>query len=274
MPQEELQRVNETHAHAQKLYEAEVRRARKEAFKASSTLVKLQEELKSARNDYTKMKEEMQTQKQLVEEQEQTVAYVQYKAAGLEEDVENLREQMRLSDNVREAYKACLKEEEAIRAEHHEKMDTLRSIEEERDSLKCRMEVVDENREALETSLEAEKAARNSAEKTIDFMQMECQFHCCSCRIAEKHGHQFIHDDGPAAKLTNTSEQKKPIIDLSRSNKYQPPTCSSPILEHDNDMAEQLLELSPKTGPSFPILEPVTSPEVMSPIRLPRIPTH
>ena len=47
--QENYSRAKETHGHTQQLWEKEIRRARKETFKAQSALVKCQEELKSSR---------------------------------------------------------------------------------------------------------------------------------------------------------------------------------------------------------------------------------
>ena len=304
--QEELQQAYETHAHSQRLYEAEVRRARKEAFKASSALVKLQEELKSARNKYTLMREEVEVQKRKVEDQEQEIFMAQYKAVGLQEEVEaqklkvedqeqdifmaerranglleeidGLTEQLKASYDVREVYKETLKVEAAIREDTDQRMSLSRAREEEGlDRLRRKIEIIREEKEAVEINLKVEKGARMTAEETIDFMQMECQFQCCPCRIAEKHHRQYIHDEGPATQSAKNPATIKPAVDPSKSTnppKYHPPTCSSPILEPDGETAENRIEFSPKTGTFYTLSEPMTSPEEMSPVRLNRLPSR
>ena len=56
---EELQTVKERQAHERQVFEKEVRRARKDAFKAGSNLVKAQEDLKEARVEVTTLKAEV-----------------------------------------------------------------------------------------------------------------------------------------------------------------------------------------------------------------------
>ena len=46
----------------------------------------------------------------------------------------------------------------------------------------------------LRLDLEREKRLRDSANEKVEFMQMECQFQCCSCRVAEHKGLSFVHD--------------------------------------------------------------------------------
>ena len=273
--------------------------------------MKVQEELKSTRNKYTLMREEVEVQKRKVEDHEQHTFMAEYKAAGLQEEVDSMTEQLKASYDVREVYKACLKEADDIRDQAEQRVslsisreeDGLKEelwnlrqqmkvvneekalavsrgdggLERELENLKHQMEVFDEEKGALEASLKAEEVARITAEETINFMQMECQFQCCCCRIAEKHGKEYIHDDGPAAKFGMDSASKEPDIDIINSTTgitYQPPTCSSPLPEQDDNMAERQVEFSPATGTFFSLPESTTSPEVMSPVRLARLPSR
>ena len=103
MKQEELQRSKETQAHAQTVYEKEVRRARKEAFKSSSAMVKLQEELKSARNKYTLMREEVDVQRRKVNTKEEEKYAVQCQLFGLQQEMEKQKQQNKLVEEERDA---------------------------------------------------------------------------------------------------------------------------------------------------------------------------
>ena len=217
MLQEELQRTKETHTHAQALYEKEVRRARKEAFKSSSALVKTQEELKSARNRFTLMREEVEVQRRKVDTREQEAFAAQYQLAGLQEEVESLRQQKRIIEDERDALKTSLKEEEIARiaAEGKIALPVSREGEEFASPKKSRVVARDDSfkenidprgsdehaeLEAARNELRMERRLRQRMDDQIHFMKMECQFQCCSCRVAERQGVKFLHD-GDSAKL-------------------------------------------------------------------------
>ncbi len=110
-----MHRLKETKEHSQGLYEKEVRRARKEAFKSSSALVKCQEELKSARNKYSIMREEVEELKKLLSTREQETFAAQYKLIGVQEELETVRHQINVVGEERDALKMSLKEEEVDR---------------------------------------------------------------------------------------------------------------------------------------------------------------
>ena len=250
MAQEELQRKQETYAHSQAIYEREVRRARKEAFKSSSALLELQEEMKSIRNKYALVKEEVKVQKRKVEDKEQEAFAAQYQLAGLQEDLDSLTQQVKVGDDVKDALRTSLREEESARIAADEEKRALRSrlreeevartaVEgkialmvskeedqltspkkksEKRDSLKENEdpEIEEGNQELvmIQRALNMEKQLRQIAEDTIDFMKMECQFKSCSCRIAEVHRKAYIHDNGPAAQLTHKASKNPRISKL------------------------------------------------------------
>ncbi|KAL8684924.1 MAG: hypothetical protein Q9224_006063, partial [Gallowayella concinna] len=209
---EELHRTKETQAHAQSVYEKEVRRARKEAFKSSSALVNLQEELKTTRNRYTLMREEVDVQKRKNENREQEMFTSQYQLVGLQEELDKLKQQMKVVEEERDALKTSLKQEEVARtaAEGKVALPPSRGSDELASPKKRRRESVKENvdPEAIEIEVEEketelenlkerlrmEKLLRTEADSLIDFMKVECQFHCCPCRVAEQEGRRYVHD--------------------------------------------------------------------------------
>ena len=207
-----MQRLKETQAHERIIFEKEVRRARKEAFKSSSSLVNLQEELKSARNKYTLMREEMEGQRRMKNEKEQVALQTRSQLAGLQEELEALKKRLSITEEERDGLKMSLKEEEVARVaaegaialpisqEDDEFASPRKRRRGERPSLKENMDPLagfDEDAElmALKEDLRLEKKLRTRAEEEAHFLKMECQFGVCSCRIAETQRNTYIHDN-------------------------------------------------------------------------------
>ncbi|KAL8806281.1 MAG: hypothetical protein Q9182_001428 [Xanthomendoza sp. 2 TL-2023] len=208
---EELHRTKETQAHAQSIYEKEVRRARKEAFKSSSALVNLQEELKTTRNRYTLMREEVDVQKRKNENKEQDIFTSHHQLISLQEELDKMRRQIKMVEKERDALKTSLKQEEVARIAAEGKValppsresDELASQKKRRESIKenvdpealeIEVEEQETELEVLKERLRMEKQLRTNADSLIDFMKMECQFHCCPCRVAEQEGRRYVHD--------------------------------------------------------------------------------
>ena len=222
--QEELQREKETHTHAQSIYEKEVRRARKEAFKSSSALVKLQEELKSARNKYTLMREEVDVQRRKLAAKEQERFAAECQMENLQEELDKLRQQNKIVEAERDALKTSLKEEEVARvaAEGAIPLPPSREGEEfaspgkrsrhqQRESLKENIDPeateVEDELLILKEALQMEKRLRLRADDQVHFMKMECQFQCCSCRLAERQGIEYVHDDSLAKNISDMASK-------------------------------------------------------------------
>ncbi|KAL4895667.1 hypothetical protein BDV59DRAFT_142526 [Aspergillus ambiguus] len=92
---EELQNAKERQAHERSVFEKEIRKARKEAFRAGSTLVKLQEELRNSKSEAKGLKDELQAEKDAKEQAKQEAFERAYALAGLTEEMEVLKEQLR-----------------------------------------------------------------------------------------------------------------------------------------------------------------------------------
>ncbi|KAL8927321.1 MAG: hypothetical protein Q9208_002498 [Pyrenodesmia sp. 3 TL-2023] len=267
---EELHRNKETQAHAQRVYEKEVRRARKEAFKSSSTLVKLQEELKTTRNRATLMREEVEAQKRRMESKDQEAFAAQYQLICLQEQLESTRQRIQITEEERDVMKTSLHQEEVARITAEGKTalppsqeaDEFASPKRRRESLK---EVVDPEAMDIESpsdlytlrqQMRWEKELRTHAESLIEFMKMECQFRCCSCRLAEAEGTQYMNDGGffdPASKREPSINAKyiaaassifAPPSEPTEPESSSPPKAASPL----GQTTEMLLNFSPSTG--------------------------
>ncbi|KAL2858200.1 hypothetical protein BJX68DRAFT_228140 [Aspergillus pseudodeflectus] len=95
---EELQTAKERQAHERIVFEKEIRKARKEAFRAGSTLVKVQEELKHAKAESKALKEEVQSERDSKEKAKQEAFERAYAIAGLTEELEELKGRLRTAE--------------------------------------------------------------------------------------------------------------------------------------------------------------------------------
>ncbi|RAL16707.1 uncharacterized protein BO97DRAFT_402361 [Aspergillus homomorphus CBS 101889] len=99
---EELQTAKERQAHERTVFEKEIRKARKEAFRAGSVVVKVQEDLKHARAEAKAFKDEAQVERRAKEQAKQEAFERAYALAGLTEEMEVLKEQLRAAEaNIR-----------------------------------------------------------------------------------------------------------------------------------------------------------------------------
>lgn len=134
---EELQSVKERQVHERKVFEKEVRKARKDAFRASSALVKVQEDLKESRAEARSLKAEVQQEKFEKEKSKQESFERAYTLAGLLEEVETMREKMKNMEAAR-ATEALELESHQLRREQEEQ---LSKEETERPEAEARVEI-------------------------------------------------------------------------------------------------------------------------------------
>ncbi|EEP82222.1 predicted protein [Uncinocarpus reesii 1704] len=95
---EELHALKERQVHERTVFEKEVRKARKEAFRAGSVLVKVQEELKYSRGQMKALKDEVKAEKEAKEKAKQEAFERAYALAGLTEEMEALKDKLRSSE--------------------------------------------------------------------------------------------------------------------------------------------------------------------------------
>ena len=112
--QENYGRTKETHAHTQALWEKEIRRARKETFKAQSSFVKLQEELKSARTSQKSVEDELEREKERSKAREQEAFAARYSLVGVQEQLDQALEKVKILEQERDAFKTLAKNEEDV----------------------------------------------------------------------------------------------------------------------------------------------------------------
>ncbi len=193
-----------------------MRRARKEAFKSSSAVLKLQDELKSTRNSLRITQSGFDLERQKLQRKEQERFEMEYQLISLQEQVEKLKQRLETADQERDALKTALKEEEVARIaaegmialplSETMDLDLMSSPKKAASPKKHRgmFDVLEEDKENMGTvsrkasesrrltqELEREKMLREHAEEMIDFLRLECNFKCCGCRCASRSEHQL-----------------------------------------------------------------------------------
>ncbi|KAL8715504.1 MAG: hypothetical protein Q9220_000839 [cf. Caloplaca sp. 1 TL-2023] len=290
---EDLHKTKETQSHAQAVYEKEVRRARKEAFKSSSALVQLQEELKMTRNRYTLMREEVDVQKRKVDDREQETAASQNQVARLQEDLDRFKQQIKVVEEERDALKTNLQQEQVARiaAEGKIALPPSQEANESTSPKKRRRESVKENMDPeamdveeedimqdLREELRVEKKLHTRAKDLIHFMKMECQFGCCPCRVADQERTRYVHDSSLDEKMekvmaaipkppTTEDASSIPLPEPSDTPPSSPPKApSSPL----GQTTEMLINFSPTAGTLYNF----SSPQKERLHELPPLPPH
>jgi hypothetical protein len=165
--------------------------------------------------------------------------------ARLTEELQTLKDKLRLVEGERDALKTSLKEEEVMRIaaegqiplptatieEHDDFGSPVRSPrkqrsperdEEDKENVAPKSSLVE--MKFLQQEIASEKRLRERAQDQIEFMKMECQFRCCSCRIADLKGSEYVHDNAYNAEM----EQIKASV----------PEITPPPSDHGDDPME------------------------------------
>ncbi|ORY60097.1 uncharacterized protein BCR38DRAFT_460059 [Pseudomassariella vexata] len=194
---EQYGRAKETYSHTQALWEKEIRRARKEAFKSQSSIVKLQEEVKAAKTSHRSLQEILEREKERSKAREQEAFAARYQLVGVQEQLEQALERVKLIEQERDAFKTLAKNEEVARiaAEgqlplpHSEKLDDeFDSPKKTRVSISTADIVSSAVSEAeideLTNLWQWEKQRADRTQEHLEFLQAECRLSCCPCAKA------------------------------------------------------------------------------------------
>lgn len=192
-------------------YVKEVRKARKEAFKSASVVLKLQETLRDTQKRLQVSKIDHATDVQKADRFEQEATDAKCALMAMQQDLSKLQEQNRVLEQEKDALKTSLKEEEVARiaAEGQIALPTVQEDEEDvfnspRKSIsprKQRSPSFSDDKEnvgvvtkkmletkRLQEELDAERQKREAAEEMSEFLRMECAFQCCDCTSLTRHG--------------------------------------------------------------------------------------
>ncbi|KAL9618448.1 MAG: hypothetical protein Q9160_006826 [Pyrenula sp. 1 TL-2023] len=227
---EDLQSAKERQAHERQVFEKEVRKARKDAFRAGSALVKLQEDLKEARTENSGLRKDIQREKEAKEMAKQEAFERAYTLSGQAEELQVLKEQLRSMEAERDAAQLAHKAGEMVRPEptpteqkqareipdrpsHEDRSeeqylnDTMTWIKgvvrgdepEEIHELKSEISFLQFQVRGTMWKIEQQK-------KDLQFQLLSCQGKLCPCRLAEKRGEYYIYDQEKHNRLMKRPE--------------------------------------------------------------------
>ena len=235
------------------------------------------------------MREEAEAQRRKADGRDQDVFAAKYQNVGLQEEIEKIRQQLKTIEEERDTLKTSLKEEEVARIAAEGKIPLPVSHEQDefsspkkprhrshRDSFKENQDPIGpmetEEEDCKQAALVIERKLRQRAEEQIDFMKMECQFRCCSCRIAEGQGKPYIHDNSfaqqisayfdaveggrsgtPEAMLTGPTPEKTNALP---SQSYHEPLTPEPA----SRLATPLKSTTTASNPRFQTDQPASTP--------------
>ncbi|KAK4864044.1 hypothetical protein LT330_010254 [Penicillium expansum] len=305
---EELHGTKERQAHERSIFEKEIRKARKEAFRAGSTLVKLQEELKHAKSEVRALKDDVGAEREAKDKAKQEAFERAYALAGLTEELEVLKEKFRAleTDNhsstlevraheirkedfgrlsiaegdlaflttprrPKRAAAGSVRSPAPVREEDHAEAtppkrprlsDCAPKTENEQPESEMAAEVDEDLLEEIKEELVFERRRRVAAEDMVHFLNIECQFERCSCRLAESQGRRYIYDADYYNKF------QKPQIEAEEKARAQQASIKQASIQQAHPHRASTPEASPPPPPPPVHRSPVhqaTTPLVRSP---------
>ncbi|KAK4542654.1 hypothetical protein LTR36_006226 [Oleoguttula mirabilis] len=282
---DEYANAKENYASQHAIYEKELRKARKEAFKSSSVVLKLQEELKSTRSSLRITQSGFELEKEKVQRREQETFNAQYQLAAVQEELDKLRAHLRIAQEEKEALKTSLKEEEVARmaaegmialppSKEEEDVELFGSSRRSSPQKRARSPLSDDKEnmgalskkmleaKRLQEELLREQTRREHAEDMIEFLSLECRFRCCSCQTAAKRGHDYgVSISGElAATLDHLMEGVKNVLHPSGG-----PDVSDQMQVDSEAVMEEMPEAEPASHTNIEEMasseEPAEAPE-------------
>lgn len=250
---EDLQFTKERQAHERQVFEKEVRKARKDAFRAGSALVKLQEDLKEARTETSNLRKDVQKEKEAKELARQEAFERAYTLSGQVEEIESMRERLRSLEAERDTARLGTNAEKIAepKSDAHPPSSFLdrptREGVSEKQYINNTMtwlrgvvrgdepEELDELRwtiEGLKFQLGGTLHEVEEQKKNVEFRLMECQGKLCPCRMAEmrgeiyiydqeKHDRQMAHDEAFAQRYHEELERLKPVREATQAQEAE-----------------------------------------------------
>ena len=244
------------------------------------------------------MREEVDVQRRKVDTRDQEILATHDQLVELQEELEKQKQQNKIFEEEQDRLKTSLKEEHVARTAVEtaialplttdaKEIASPGSRRGRRESMK---ENVDPEAPQLQHQLKVareqlrmEKRMRLRADDQVHFMKMECQFQCCSCRMAEKQGVEYVHDNTWAAQVAETTstvadEHKVPFAEQVReslpgqddqavqpsSKEERPCTPQKPSLQREKT-DQDFLTFSPTTGTFYKVQSPTSPARTSSP---------
>jgi hypothetical protein len=201
--QDQYGRAKETFAHTKTAWEKEIKVARKKVFKHDATIIRLQEELKAAREGWRAASDNVDSEKARNQQREQEAFEARFQMVGLEEQLSEALERVKVLEQERDAFKTLAKEEEVARIaaegriplpkfeRHDDEFASPRK--KQRTSMTTAMVTTsaanEEEVEELSRKIDWERRRADRAYEMIDFLHAECELRTCEASKFLKRKH-------------------------------------------------------------------------------------
>jgi hypothetical protein len=281
-----------------------------ENLKVTNMVPTMQAKVQSLEKEVRRTKSDLDYKSREAENYKNEVYSLQVELEGtvarLGDEVQTLKDTLRSVEGERDTLKTSLKEEEVMRIAAEGQIPLPAAGADESDEFgspvrsprKARnVSREDDDKEnvapkksaveykLLQQELATERRLRERAQDQIDFMKMECQFQCCSCRIAENKGKAYVHDDTydtqmqriktsvpvytPPASAHEDDAMEGVVIKqepVEDERPFTPPAEDVPAAISETNSsnltteAEAVIAFSPSTGTFKAIPSPVKAP--------------
>ncbi|ROT36403.1 hypothetical protein SODALDRAFT_315250 [Sodiomyces alkalinus F11] len=284
---EQYGRAKETYAHTKAAFEKEIKAARKKIFKNDATIIKLQEEVKAARDGWRTASDHLDEEKARSKKREQEAFEARYHMVALEERLGEALERIKVLEQERDALKTLAQEEEVARiaAEGRIPLPPTQNQDDEFASPRKKRQRVslssaevlssaagEEEMEELRRQMHWERRRAERAHAFIDFLQAECHLRTCP---AAKHARQKRQSlRSPHRVLVSPREivnqNYEMALDLAPAYTISPRFASNH--PHDAEEAEQTeqTEQTGNTEPTESVCNKPTLPSLKRPREEPR----
>ncbi|RDA83814.1 hypothetical protein CP532_4602 [Ophiocordyceps camponoti-leonardi (nom. inval.)] len=226
-------RAKETHAHTQALWEKEIRRARKENFKCQSAMVKLQEELKSARSTTKSLEEAVEAERCRVQAREEEAFSTRYQLVGTQEKLDEALCRIKLVEQERDAFKLASHHEQLARVAAEGRIPLPRvvasgggddddefasPVKKKKTSRRSSSSLLlpasssavgEAEREELLLRREWERHRADRALELVDFLEVECRLGCCSASSSSTSSSSVARKSKLVSRQTQTQTQTR-----------------------------------------------------------------
>lgn len=312
-PQKTLEEQNRILESKYRQHQKHARQMQTENLRVTNMVPTMQAKVQSLEKEVRRTRSDLDHKSREAENYKNQVYSLQVEFEGaiarLGEEVQTLKDTLKSVEGERDALKTSLKEEEVMRiaAEGHiplpmagaDENDEFGSpVRSPRKPRNARREDDDKENVApkksaveyklIQQELATERRLRERAQDQIDFMKMECQFQCCSCRIAENKGKTYVHDDAYTAEMQRIKtavpvftppasahgddamegviikqesiEDERPFTPPSEDVHTVLPETELSNLTPQPDEVEAMVAFSPSTGTFKAIPSPVKAP--------------
>ncbi|KAM0744920.1 hypothetical protein ACQRIT_000304 [Beauveria bassiana] len=284
-------RAKETHAHTQALWEKEIRRARKENFKSQSIIVKLQEELKTARTAVKINEECLAREKERGQARDQEAFTARYQIVGVQEQLDQALERVKVVEQERDAYKTAAKNEEVARiaaegrlplpCEDDDELSSPNQVQKKRkresadDSRRVSLSTMeltgsaatDMEIEELALQVAWEKHRAERAQEMVEFLQAECRMHSCT-RTHENRQVTPQKSSEPVESTTPADITAVVVSDVNHTATAIPTTTTTDDLIKKEPSPEAADPLEPTIHKSIVRESTIDEPEPMMDVQM------